>query len=329
MMLKRVWAELLFSCGCALLEAGHPRLALWHLARAARVEASDPGYFYAAALAASRACDRNQAARFCELALELDPGLGAAHELLGGLFMHGEDYFCVMRRLHQYLRPRTYVEIGVEDGHSLRLVQPGTTALGVDPQPLIASPLPEGVRVFAETSDAFFAGHDVRAELGGLPVDLAFIDGMHHFEYALRDFINLERLCEPESTILIHDCFPYNRLTARRERVLAFWSGDIWRLVVLLKKYRPDLSIQTIATPPTGLGIVRRLDPSSRFLEENVERLCEEFLALDYGFLERDRAAELNLFPNDWGKIRALLSAPRRAELGGSENPASTPAGFP
>jgi hypothetical protein len=312
-MLKRVWAELLFSCGSALLDAGHPRLALWLLSLAARARASEPAFLCAAALAASRAGERDRAVRFCELALERVPGLTAAYEILPGLFLHGEDYFSVLERLHGYLKPRTYVEIGVETGASLRLVQPGTAALGIDPKPDIAFPLAEGVRVFSETSDQFFARHQVRAELDGLPVDLALIDGMHHFEYALRDFINLERLCGPESTILIHDCFPLDRTTALRERVMTFWSGDIWRLVVLLKKYRPDLSIHTIATPPTGLGIVRGLDPSSRFLQDNLQRLCDEFLALDYGFLGKDRADSLNLFPNDWGKIRALLPPPFRA----------------
>lgn len=313
MSLRRVWAEALFSCGSALLDAGHPKLALWQLARAARLQASDAGYAYAAALAASHAGDRNQAARLCERALELEPGLEVAHALLWDLFMHGEDYMHLLNRLHWQLRPRTYVEIGVEDGNTLRLVAPGTAVLGVDPQPRIDSPLPDGVRVFSETSDAFFLAHDVRAELGGLPVDLALIDGMHLFEYALRDFINLERLCAPESTILIHDCFPHNRLTALRERVQQFWTGDVWRLVLLLKKYRPDLSIHTIAAPPTGLCMVRGLDPSSRFLQENLERLCAEFLALDYSVLDKDRAAELNLFPNDWERICGLVSTPARA----------------
>jgi tetratricopeptide (TPR) repeat protein len=309
-MLKRMRAELLFSCGSALLDAGHPGLALWHLANAARIEESNPDYFFAAALAASRAGDRDQAVRFCELALELDPNLNAAYEFLAGLFMHGENYRSVLERLHRHLRPRTYVEIGVETGASLCLVQPGTVALGVDPQPVIAFPLPEGVRIFSETSDDFFARHDVRTELGGLPIDLALIDGMHQFEHALRDFINLERLCGPDSIILIHDCFPLDRVTSQRERVTMLWSGDIWRLVVLLKKYRPDLSIDTIAAPPTGLGMVRGLDPSSRFLQQNLQPLCEEFLALDYSMLAKNRAAELNLFPNDWEKIRALLSVP-------------------
>jgi hypothetical protein len=163
--------------------------------------------------------------------------------------------------------------------------------------------------MFAQTSDAFFAGHDLSAELDGLPVDLAFIDGMHHFEHALRDFANLERYCARSSTILIHDCYPLDRETAERDRRPFFWSGDIWRLIVLLKKYRPDLTIHTIGTPPTGLGMVRSLDPGSRYLLDHYHQLCEEFLALDYSYLEGDEAAKLNLFPNDWEKVGALLHA--------------------
>ena len=107
-------------------------------------------------------------------------------------------------------------------------------------------------------------------ELGGKAVDLAFIDGMHLFEYALRDFSNLERLCTPHSTILVHDCYPLDRQTADRERTTLFWSGDIWRLILLLKKYRPDLEINVIAAPPTGLGVIRNLDPASRVIADNL-----------------------------------------------------------
>ena len=151
----------------------------------------------------------------------------------------------------------------------------------------------------------------MRAELGGLPIDLAFIDGMHHFEYALRDFLNLKRWSAPESTIVLDDCFPRDRRTAERTRSTVFWSGDVWKLVVLLKKYRPQLSIHTIAAPPTGVCIVRNLEPSSRFLADNLHRLIDEFMALDYAYLERDRAAKLSLFPNDWERIRPLLGSAR------------------
>jgi Methyltransferase domain len=163
--------------------------------------------------------------------------------------------------------------------------------------------------MFVETSDEFFARRDVRAELGGRPVDLALIDGLHHFEYALRDFMNLERLCTPQSTILIDDCFPHDRRTAERERFDGFWSGDVWKVVVLLKKYRPDLSIHTVAAPPTGMCVVRNLDPGSRFIADNLQRLVDEFTKLDYGYLEKQRGKKLNLFPNDWERIRSLLGS--------------------
>jgi hypothetical protein len=88
------------------------------------------------------------------------------------------------------------------------------------------------------------------------------------------------------------------------------WSGDVWRLVVLLKKYRPDLRIHTIATPPTGLAVVRGLDPGSRFLQDNLGRLTAEFLELDYAYLGTDRAAKLNVIPNDWSEIVRVLDAP-------------------
>jgi hypothetical protein len=157
------------------------------------------------------------------------------------------------------------------------------------------------------TSDAYFAMYDVAGDLGGLPIELAFIDGMHHFEFALRDFINVERRCSAGSTILIHDVFPVTRLSAERERQTSFWSGDVWRLVLILRKYRPDLSVNVIATAPTGLGVVRRLDPGSRVLAERYEEIVREYLALDYSVLDADKAGMLALFPNDWERIKALL----------------------
>jgi hypothetical protein len=62
-------------------------------------------------------------------------------------------------------------------------------AIGIDPQPRLEHALGARMRLFTETSDAFFAGRDLRAELGGAAVELAFIDSMHLFEFALRDFM--------------------------------------------------------------------------------------------------------------------------------------------
>ena len=147
----------------------------------------------------------------------------------------------------------------------------------------------------------------MRGLLAGLPIALAFIDGMHLFEYALRDFMNIERHCTPGSTILLDDCLPADRRSAGRERTTDFWTGDVWRVVLALKKYRPDLRIHTVAAAPTGLCVVRGLDPASRVLSENYDAIVQEFLALDYGVLEPDKAKVLNVFPNDWERIKEIL----------------------
>ena len=68
---------------------------------------------------------------------------------------------------------------------------------------------------FQMTSDAFFADHDL-ALFFPRGVDLAFIDGMHRFEFLLRDFINTERRCHARSIVLLHDCLPRNCRMAER-----------------------------------------------------------------------------------------------------------------
>jgi methyltransferase family protein len=260
-----------------------------------------------AAIACWRAGEVAAARERCEAALALVPESYPGHELLANLNLPGAAYLELLSRIHSHLCPRTYLEIGVADGKSIALARPETLVIGVDPQPKVARLLGPRTSICATTSDDYFATHDVHVDFGGLPIDLAFIDGMHHFEFALRDFINVERHCTPQSTILIHDCYPLNRLTAERDCRTLFWSGDIWRLILILRKYRPELSVHVIATAPTGLGVVRALDPASTVLAERMGEIVREFQALDYSVLDTDKAEKLSLYPNDWAEIKAIL----------------------
>jgi hypothetical protein len=229
------------------------------------------------------------------------------HNRLAEHAMPGPGYRHALAAIHAQLKPRTYLEIGVSSGATLELAHTATRALGVDPEPKLKKPPGPNARIYALPSDDFFSEVDVAKELDGLPVDLAFIDGMHLFEFALRDFIAIEPLCSHTSTVLVHDTYPLNRVTAARERTTQFWSGDIWRLVLVLKKYRPDLAVHTIAAVPTGLTVIRNLDPGSRILKERLASIIAEFLALDYATLDADKPAALNLVPNDPQRIRALF----------------------
>jgi hypothetical protein len=235
-----------------------------------------------------------------------------AYTLMSQLALPGEDYFRVLARIHRHLRPRTYLEIGVSRGDSLSCVLPATQVLGIDPAPNLGKPPPANVRIYRETSDDFFARYSPRAELGGQPIELAFIDGMHHFEYALRDFINVERACSGSSVILMHDCYPLDERTAQREQVTGFWSGDIWRLMLLLRTLRPELLVRTIATPPTGLGIVLNPDPDSHVLADRLDELIAEYLAKDFGVLAARQPEALGLLENRWAVIRDFLDSRRR-----------------
>jgi hypothetical protein len=251
--------------------------------------------------------DRIRGIDLCREALAIDPACTDAHVLLAAAALAGEDYLRMLERIQRHLRPRAYLEIGVGDGRSLALAGEGTLAVGVDPEPQLAQPLKPAARLFRETSDHFFGNRDVRAELGGRPPDLVFIDGLHLFEQALRDFINAERHGAPHTVVLLHDCYPLDEPTASRERRTDFWTGDVWKLVLCLKKHRPDLAVHTLSALPTGLGVVRRLDPGSRVLAERFDALCREYVPLPYAALGEDKRAALNLVPSDWGTALGLL----------------------
>ncbi len=220
----------------------------------------------------------------------------------------GEPYFELLDRIHQYLVPRTYVEIGVSTGCSMTLALPGTVSIGVDPAPNLMFPVRRGTRIFNQTSDDFFAQHDLNRLFGGLPLDLAFIDGMHHFEFAFRDFMNLERFSNSDTTVLVHDCLPIDEVTAARERSTDFWTGDVWRLILLLREWRPDLEVAVVDSAPTGLGLIRGLDPTSTVLRDGYTEIVDQYLTVPFQSLyEGSMATQLNTIAGDWATVRSRL----------------------
>jgi hypothetical protein len=142
-----------------------------------------------------------------------------------------------------------------------------------------------------------------------MEVDLAFIDGMHHFEFALRDVMNLERHAHAGTTILVHDCYPINKNTADRVRSSEYWSGDVWKLALCLARWRPDLTFNAVDVGPTGLGVITGLDPSSRVLDEHYLEIVDELIDVPYEYLEEHGKREvLNRVPASWPTVRALMA---------------------
>ncbi len=239
-------------------------------------------------------------------ALALSPDYPLAHLHLAMATLPGETYLEVLRRAHVVLRPDLYLEIGVGRGTSLVLARPPTRAIGVDPNPRPRHAFEATTTLHRMTSDAFFATVADDA-VGRMPIAMAFIDGMHTFDQALRDFANVERHAAANAVVFIHDCIPLDAATSTRTRNTAYWSGDTWKIVPALKRYRPDLAIRTIAAGPSGLAVVTGLDAGSRVIDERWPEIVAAVMPIGFDTLDRDRVGMLNIVPNDGPAIESML----------------------
>jgi hypothetical protein len=213
----------------------------------------------------------------------------------------GEVYVTLLRAIHAHLRPKTYLEVGTESGVTLALAQ--CASLAVDPAFQVRRDIigrKPSLHVYQMTSDAFFRQHDPTAILGDR-VDFAFLDGLHLCEFLLRDFINTEKHCRRNSVIALHDCVPSEIAMTRRvqegpEKQRSarpnWWTGDVWKVVPILKKYRPDLVITIADAAPTGVVLITNLDPESRVLEASYAAITQEMADLNLEAYGLDRFVE-------------------------------------
>jgi hypothetical protein len=189
------------------------------------------------------------------------------------------EYLDFLARLHAAVRPETYLEIGLRNGDSLALAE--CPALGVDPAFNVKVELGENVNLLRETSDEYFGREAPLKPLGGKRVDMAFIDGMHLSEFALRDFIGVERLSRWTGVAIFDDILPRTVEEANRDRRTRAWTGDVYKVLGMLARNRPDLTCLRVGTQPTGLLLVLGLDPANRVLSARYDALLEEAVTPD------------------------------------------------
>ncbi len=224
-----------------------------------------------------------------------------------------------LRGLHEVLRPRTYFEIGVREGMSL--AHSRVPSVAVDPAFVIDREIRCDVHLVRTTSDEFFAREHPFAHLpvygSGPVVDLAFIDGMHLAEYALRDLINTEQWCRPTSVVLLDDMLPRTVEEAGRGRTGAAergaWAGDVYKITDALRAVRPDLLVVEVDTEPTGTALVLLPDPTDHTLLAAYDGLARGFVTPDpqevpTEILERRRALEPErvLSSSAWARVASL-----------------------
>ncbi|WP_335982107.1 MULTISPECIES: class I SAM-dependent methyltransferase [Streptomycetaceae] len=209
--------------------------------------------------------------------------------------MHRHEF---LRRLHKVYKPRNYLEIGVNDGKSLALSR--VPSVAIDPAFKLTQSISCDVHLVRATSDAFFSRKDPLLHLrpgrnpfralgrrdplalvGDPVLELSFIDGMHIFEYALRDFMNVEKHSRWSSVIVFDDMLPRNVDEAARDRHTKDWAGDVFKVAQVLRRYRPDLTVVDVDTVKTGVTAVFGADPTNTVLRDNYDKIIAEYATED------------------------------------------------
>jgi hypothetical protein len=200
--------------------------------------------------------------------------------------LNGPHYKGFVLAVTKAVRANNYLEIGVRDCANFGPIE--CASIGVDPNFTIKfDPMQQkpSMHLFQLTSDEYFRDHDPR-DLFGAPVDVAFLDGLHLFDFLLRDFINTEKVCHAGSVVMLDDCLPANIEMTEREHqpelrkdigLASWWTGDVYKVVSVLREYRPDLELMPVNVSPTGSIVIQGLDPRSTVLADAYDEIIARF----------------------------------------------------
>jgi hypothetical protein len=94
--------------------------------------------------------------------------------------------------------------------------------------------------------------------------DIIFIDGMHMYDYVMRDIENSLKFLNSSGMIILHDSMPYTEnmqmvpLSAARssKQFNGGWTGDVWKAVCTMRS-REDVTCRTLAIE-TGLTFITK-----------------------------------------------------------------------
>jgi hypothetical protein len=195
----------------------------------------------------------------------------------------GLGYEVFFDEIHRRYLFDWYMEIGCRTGDVFSQARGKTIA--VDPYFLVTRNVIIGkpeLHIFQTTSDDFFASNFLAQNK--IVVSVSFLDGMHLFEYLLRDFINTERISHPDGLIVMHDCCPRNSAMTTRDLdnlPTRSWTGDVWKLLPILQQYRPDLKVTVLNCSFTGLVLVSGLNPQSGVLAKNYDAILDSYMNVD------------------------------------------------
>lgn len=189
---------------------------------------------------------------------------------------------------------KNYLEIGVFNGHIFFRIK-SRTKIAVDPEfrfdiwrklaKVVFNPYNVFNQYYSEKSDDFFRLHadDI---FKSKKIEVALVDGMHEYSYALRDTENILKYLDDDGVIILHDCNPATRENAvsfnewKEDGMKGEWNGDVWKAIVHLRSFRRDIDV-FVADCDYGLGIITKRKPESilHFSQDEIDKFEHADLA--------------------------------------------------
>lgn len=213
-----------------------------------------------------------------------------------------------LKKLFRKKKFKTYLEIGVFRGRVFFSV-PAYNKIAVDPefQFSASKKIKKAFRRFSnlwakfyeKTSDIFFA-ENASTLFQKNKIDVCLVDGMHEYNFALRDIENSLKFMQKDGVVLVHDCNPVSKEASvsfeeyKKRGFVEDWNGDTWKAIVHLRSLRDDINVFVLDCDQ-GLGIVTFGKPESR-----LKFTHEEINALTYEQLSENRKEWLNLKEPDY-----------------------------
>jgi hypothetical protein len=201
-----------------------------------------------------------------------------------------------------------YLEIGVFTGHIFFMIK-SRFKIAVDPcfqfnplkksGKLFLNPFNLFNKYFEKASDDFF-GENAPDIFKNDLLEIALIDGMHEYIYALRDVENTLNYLTKNGIIVLHDCNPQKKEDAvsfeewKARNFKGTWNGDVWRTILNLQSLRDDLNVFTLDCDH-GLGIITRGKAKNK-LNYSLQQI-EQFSFEDF---DANRESWINLKPADY-----------------------------
>lgn len=154
-----------------------------------------------------------------------------------------------------------YLEIGVEKGETFRGVS-SPVKHAVDPFPMFTPDSPSAnEQLWRLKSNAFFRRYK------GAAFSVVFVDGLHESRQTYIDILNAFQILElNKGFVLVDDVWPTEAASAlgtlkktaqakEQEGITHHrWYGDVFRTVIALSRYHPEIGACVVGRPPESHG---------------------------------------------------------------------------